>query len=316
MNLNAFKIPHKIFKIKYLKDKKPLKLGISPTRNCNAQCIFCNIWKNKIKNEKDINFYNSLFEDLKKDVFWLHITGGEPFLSPILYDILESACKRLKNLILININTNATIPIKNLEEVIKEHKKVHFFLSISLDGDFEYHKKRKGLTDNQLKILKQNLSLAKKWSKRYKNFHLEIDYLLQEQNSKFLETFEKKYPCFPVKGEFYENNTNHNDFLSDESLLEYIKNLKRNYRFTLNPVNLSIRISLKYAEKSFSNPNQEIKYYPFYVILDSQGNVYSDVYNYKKLGDFNNGIDFKKLILPKKVKISPLSCDNVFYIFY
>ncbi|MDK2850010.1 MAG: hypothetical protein PWP03_169 [Candidatus Woesearchaeota archaeon] len=304
----------KIIKIRFLGDKKPLKLGITPTLNCNARCEFCNIWKYHHKNELSVDFYKQLFKTLKNDVFWLHITGGEPFLSKELYKILELATKELKFLILVNINTNGTIPLDNLFKIVKSNPKINFVLSFSLDGDFEFHKKRKGFNDKQIEILKKNLMLAKRFNSELRNFDYEIAYLLPTPHKEFIKKNFKNhaYACFSSNSEYYHNSDIkiNNDL---RKLIEHINNEIRNLPYSV--MGFAKRISLIYTRKAYLK-KQEIRYFPFYLIVDSHGKVYSDIYNYKLVGDFSRGIDFSKLKLPKKVKLSPLSCDNLFYFLH
>ena len=305
----------RIIKIRFLGDKKPLKLAITPTLNCNARCQFCNIWKYHHKDELGLGFYEKLFKILRNDLFWLQVTGGEPFLSPILYDILKSATKEFKNLFLINISTNGTIPVNKLSQVLKENPQVNFVLSFSLDGSFEFHKKRKGLTNEQIGILKKNIALAKRWYKQFNNFDYEIDYILPTPDEKIIkkEFGGHSYACFPSNSEYYRNvemkiGNNKNQIL--KHINEQMKELP------LSIMGIVKRISLFYSRKAFCNKNPMIRYYPYYLVLDSHGKVFTDILNYKPIGDFSKEINFSKLNLPEKVKLSPLSCDNLFYFLH
>jgi len=310
-----FPLAKKIIKIRLLGDKKPLKLAITPTLNCNARCRFCNIWKYHHKNELNLDFYEKLFKTLKKDVFWLHVTGGEPFLSPILCDIIRLATKELDNLFMININSNGTIPIDKLKPIIEENPRVNFFLSFGLDGDFEFHKERKGLTDSQIKILKKNIELAKRWYKELKNFDYEVAYLLPTPNEQILKERYKNhsYACFPSNSDYYHNN----DIKINNDKKQIIKHINKQMKeLPLSIMGIVKRISLFYSRKAFSNKILRIRYYPYYLVLDSHGKVFTDIFNYKPVGDFSKEINFSKLNLPKKVKLSPLSCDNLFYFLH
>jgi MoaA/NifB/PqqE/SkfB family radical SAM enzyme len=73
-------------------DKKTVFFAVNNT--CNSKCRMCSIWKNK--NKKNVKYEDAkkALDILKKNNFKiLQITGGEPFLNPDIFRILEYAKK-------------------------------------------------------------------------------------------------------------------------------------------------------------------------------------------------------------------------------
>lgn len=89
-----------------------ISLVIKPILRCNANCYHCDSRLNLHRSKKDNGTLTSeewldIFKKAKKlGVDSLHISGGEPFLSKEIYDIIEKG-KQLK--FKININTNGSL---------------------------------------------------------------------------------------------------------------------------------------------------------------------------------------------------------------
>jgi MoaA/NifB/PqqE/SkfB family radical SAM enzyme len=73
-------------------DKKTVFFAVNNT--CNSKCRMCSIWKNKDKRNVKFEDAKKALDILKKKNFKLvQITGGEPFLNPDIFRILEYAKK-------------------------------------------------------------------------------------------------------------------------------------------------------------------------------------------------------------------------------
>lgn len=114
---------------------------VAITLNCNARCVMCNIWQNKIKGEVEPNFYHKLPPSLKE----INITGGEPFLRKDLPEIVAVMKKRCPNArLLINTNGYLVNQIKHIfPHVLKEDP--HIAMRVSIDGIGETHTQIRGL---------------------------------------------------------------------------------------------------------------------------------------------------------------------------
>lgn len=120
---------------------------------CNLQCRMCNpaassIWEQKITPEFTSDWYRKektgwhkdidiIYENLK-DAKYLKFTGGEPFLIPQVWKVLDYCIENgLERGIKLEFTTNGT-QIVQLEK-LKKFKNVEILVSIDAIGDrFEY----------------------------------------------------------------------------------------------------------------------------------------------------------------------------------
>ncbi len=122
------------------KNKYPVLLEFELDINCNLECIMCNAEvSSAIRNKQkgmpafEKKYKNDFIEQLKPFLYNIqqaNFIGGEPFLIPVYYEIIEEIIKVNPDAV-INISTNGTIlndRIKNLLE------KGHFDISVSIDS--------------------------------------------------------------------------------------------------------------------------------------------------------------------------------------
>ncbi len=116
---------------------------VAITYACNSRCQMCNIWK--IQNPPALSVDD--FSRLGKNLKYLNISGGEPFLHPQIVEIVKQVKKNNpKTQIIISSNGYATDLIaQKLEEILKIDPKIG--LRISIDGKKETHNKIRGLDD-------------------------------------------------------------------------------------------------------------------------------------------------------------------------
>ena len=133
----------------FLKNKLPSSAIIAVTLNCNARCIMCNIWKNKIKDELKPYEYLKLPGTLKE----INITGGEPFIRNDLINIIENIkkiCRKAR--IVISSNGYLTDMIElMMRDIIKIDRTIA--LRISIDGNEKTHNTIRGLKNSYTKAL-------------------------------------------------------------------------------------------------------------------------------------------------------------------
>lgn len=134
------KLGSKLIQRKIFKHRKPYKLTLVITRACNSRCVTCGIWKEDQnvldKNSLNIEDYKKIAQKAGKDLLWLNLTGGEPFLRKDIHEIISYFYKYCPNLCLVNIPTNGilTSEILNVLRKILNLKKIPFHLTLSLDG--------------------------------------------------------------------------------------------------------------------------------------------------------------------------------------
>ena len=118
--------------------KGPLFISWEITSKCNLQCEHCRAANNNSRsssNNFDSSDYKRVIEKLgESEIFTLGITGGEPFLHPYFWEILEE-CKKY-NFELI-VYTNGTFIDSNVAKRMAGILDTNDILHISLDGGTE-----------------------------------------------------------------------------------------------------------------------------------------------------------------------------------
>lgn len=123
--------------------KSPVYVQVEMTSNCNNHCVHCyNFWKY----ESQIRHNNLSITDWQKiasilgenEVFYVTITGGEPFLEKAkTYGFIDSL---IKQNIRIMINSNATLIEKNDVKKISDYA-IESFLTSIISADEKLHNK-------------------------------------------------------------------------------------------------------------------------------------------------------------------------------
>lgn len=108
--------------------KSPLFVQFEITSKCNNKCGYCyNYWRRKSDIDSDLSTNLSVINDLAiNDIKSIIITGGEPFLSPFLIDILRYCDKKR---IITMINTNGRLIS---DEYVEELKKIKLLSSVNI----------------------------------------------------------------------------------------------------------------------------------------------------------------------------------------
>jgi MoaA/NifB/PqqE/SkfB family radical SAM enzyme/glycosyltransferase involved in cell wall biosynthesis len=118
--------------------QKPRTMILLLNKRCNLRCDFCDLW-----HYTDMMPFESAITIIGRapaaGVKTLVITGGEPFVHPRIYEIIEFA----RNLDLgVNITTNGTLLVKDLDRL---RESCVSSLSISIDGFEETHDRLRGV---------------------------------------------------------------------------------------------------------------------------------------------------------------------------
>jgi MoaA/NifB/PqqE/SkfB family radical SAM enzyme len=168
----------------------PFGLTVNVTNRCNARCKTCGIYK-KSPTELSLDEFGKVFAGFKKDIFWLCITGGEPFLRKDLREIIRSAYINLHPGI-ISIPTNGIlyerIP-EEIDKILKECPKAKIIVNLSLDGFGEQHDRIRGVKDN-FKLEMETFERLRLIINR--NFTLGIHSVVSKYNIEYFNTFSKK----------------------------------------------------------------------------------------------------------------------------
>jgi len=140
----------------------PFNLTISVSYNCNSRCKTCNIWKKKAKDLSGEE-YEKIFKKLGRGVFWVTLSGGEPFLRKDLDLIASSLYKHCRPKI-INIPTNGLLGIyvaEKAECIARSCPESQVVVNLSLDGIGKKHDEIRGVPDNFARAMVAYNSLGK-----------------------------------------------------------------------------------------------------------------------------------------------------------
>lgn len=126
--------------------QKPRTMILLLNKRCNLKCDFCDLW-----HFTDMMPFESAVSILQRapaaGVETLVITGGEPFVHPRIFELIELA----KNLGLgVNITTNGTLLRKDLTRLRESRVDS---LSISIDGLEERHDKLRGVAGTYQEVM-------------------------------------------------------------------------------------------------------------------------------------------------------------------
>ena len=198
-------IRYKSYKLFGFPKTFPMNLTLGLTYRCNSRCSTCNIWKRKeFKHELSLNEFEKIFKNIGKNrIYLLILTGGEPFLHKDIVEICEYAEKYCKPETVV-IPTNCIlneIVVRKTEEILKNCRKSHITVNISLDGIYGKHDFIRGTPGNFDKAMNVYKKL-KSFEKKYKNFDVSLHTVISKFNfMDFKEIFE--YVSKELKPENY-----------------------------------------------------------------------------------------------------------------
>ena len=296
----------------------PYKVNLHITYSCNSRCKACFIWKKYRKRpglkkkELTANDWKEFFEKLNGDLYWLSISGGEPFLRKDLAEIVTSI--ENKNLRLFSMNTNGYLTEKIYGDVraILESldKKTKFFLAVSLYGSEKTHNTMTGM--NSYRNAERTYELLRGLENDHKNFRVERELLITRHNLKEIKDLTtilntKKIPFVLVlaqESEFYENVGN-DTYLPSKEKRELIDILKSVEIPLYNNKDVIKRVFKKLLIKSLEKSGQPIPCYSTWssVRIDPYGNVYPCIMKNEIIENLKgNGMDLKKVLENPKLR--------------
>ncbi len=164
----------------------PLRLGIAVTYRCNSRCSNCGIWKMKAdsKTELQVGDYQKLFSDLKDQLAFVELTGGEPFMRKDLAEILISAGEILPFGTFLGVTSNGFLTdqiIKTIKSVVQKIRQP-LTVGISIDGDRKMAEKVRGVSEAFAKSFETFLNL-KRLAKDYPNLMPHLSYTIFPENA-------------------------------------------------------------------------------------------------------------------------------------
>jgi len=185
----------------FVKNAAPMTLTFSVTGMCQSDCKTCYIGREFRKNPRKIKQLALKLDEIKRfferlgRIFFLNISGGEPYLRNDLPEIVELGMKYLRPKI-IHIPTNAFLPRK-IESVTRDilrvmqkyDSDVPLTIKPSVDGIGEKHDEIRGLKGNFVR-LEETVKRLKTVENDHSNFHLELGTVVSNFNINDLDEIE------------------------------------------------------------------------------------------------------------------------------
>ena len=260
-----------------------------------------------------------------REIIWLSITGGEPFLRRDLTDIVISALENIDKLKVVNIATNGSMPRrveKSLSEILNCMKKpVYISVEVSLDGKDSIHNEIRGVKDAYQKSLETFRRLRRlKEEAEADFFDVKFEYTMSKYNSGMLKKTIEELACeeelgfddfiitFAHKSFFYDNLKS-DVFSKTDIMLKEVSWFLKNYpkEDLFNRIARSyLKMSMRYFGENwrppcvagehscFINPYGDV--YPCITMNYRLGNLRSDGFSLRDILSNNRSRFFLKKI--------------------
>lgn len=184
--------------------KLPLNLTINVTYHCPSRCRTCNIWKKNV-DELRLDEWEKIFKNIgPSSVYWLIMSGGEPFSRKDLPELCRLAHENLKPKV-INIPTNGflfgVIP-GTVEKILENCPASQLVINFSMDGVRDAHDEIRRLPGSFENLMKSYRALQKIDNPR---LTIGIHSVISKLN----------YDKFPEIYEFVEKNLSPDSYITE-----------------------------------------------------------------------------------------------------
>lgn len=155
-------LPFKIFRSLGRPKLLPLNLTINATYHCPSRCQTCNVWQ-KNADELTLDEWGKIFSSINSPVYWLIVSGGEPFSRQDLVALVQSAYQHIKPKV-ITIPTNgffSDIIPPAVEKILETCPQSKIVINFSLDEIGEKHDAIRRLSRSFENMLKSYQALKK-----------------------------------------------------------------------------------------------------------------------------------------------------------
>lgn len=290
--------------------KLPLNLTINVTYHCPSRCRTCNIWKKEAQ-EFTLDEWDRTFASFRQPVYWLIMSGGEPFARPDLPELAASAYKHLRPKV-INIPTNgfltAIIP-GAVEKILENCPKSQIVINFSLDGLEEKHDRIRNLEGSFTRLMESYAALKKIKNPRltigihsvisklnFQDFpeiyrfvsdQLKPDSYITEIAEKRVELDNQELDVFPDEQEYARTI----DFLLDKLKTNQTKGLSRitralrieYYRLVKKVLRQRTQVIPCYAGIASAQISADGEVWPCCVRADKMGSLRDNAYDFRKI---------------------------------
>lgn len=168
-----------------------MSLTVGLTYRCNSRCKTCNIWKMKSGNELNLQEIEKVFSEFGKNLIYLTLSGGEPFLRNDIVKICQIAYFHCRPLA-ITIPTNCLLgdqTVRDIKNIVKSCPDTQFILNLSLDGWEDLDDEIRGIHGHFRKVI----SVFKKLNQiNEKNLQIGVHTVISRYNVKLFSIFADK----------------------------------------------------------------------------------------------------------------------------
>lgn len=292
-------------KLKNLFKSQITHLNIETTNQCNLKCFYCGIWKDKKIIEFPLNQIKTLLKEYPK-LKSISITGGEPFLSKNLTQIIK-IIQTITPKTHINISTNGTLS-KQIESTLTNTITKNLSITISFDGvnsnNIIRGKNSTKKIQDSIKIIKKHIPHNKIFLKltvnqENQNEIIETANYAKIQNIYFYLKFIENINCYHSRNNSKTKNVTISDNLK-QSIQHLIKNkLVSNLKYCKNHI--------KKKPKCLINKNS--------LFLESNGNTYMCRYKDKIKNIITSNLPSEDEIKQKQkeIKICKDNCSPFYH---
>lgn len=192
--------------VSQFKNLPPKAVLVSLTYWCNSQCIMCNIWKMKPKNELSLEEWKRILQDpVFQHIERCGFTGGEMTLHPKLVELISlfiTSMPKLRKITLVSHGFMTSLVVARVKEIaaLCYQKNIELSISISLDGVGKMHEKIRRIPQAFEKATATLFEL-KKISRQY-GFWVGSGSVILRQNIAEVEKMEQWYKDNNIEGTF------------------------------------------------------------------------------------------------------------------
>jgi MoaA/NifB/PqqE/SkfB family radical SAM enzyme len=267
------------------------------TSRCNGRCTTCNIWKTTPAPDPPLEKIEGFFEEnseLLKNLEFIQLTGGEPFLRDDLPSIAE-AVHNVAPKCMIWLPTNGLLPEKiekTTQRILDSYDEPKVGVTVSLDGEGVMHDIQRGIDGSYKKAIE---TLNRLYKLKPLGLHISTGFTLTSNNYKHAPIIQKisyqhgvDFSLRPINisEHYYQNMDQKGEFQQDE-ITESLDAI--GYTVNKEKGTLSCLTNLAYLQgaKEFISDKRTMSCSAATesVFIDAYGDVYPCIVMNHKLGN-------------------------------
>lgn len=125
----------------------PTRLVLDVTRRCNLRCSMCRTWEHPRRDELSADEIGDIMAQLP-GLYWLDVTGGEPFLRKDVAQIFDQILRNAPALNVLHFPTNGWFGdriVATVREIVERRPEIQLIVTVSIDGPEQVHDRIRGI---------------------------------------------------------------------------------------------------------------------------------------------------------------------------